>query len=87
MYILGPNNYHLKSWMLEGSADGNSLIELDRRENSSDLNSSFTLKTFSILRSDPVRGIRQIDPNLGNGSRLIFTSFKVFRSVVRLERN
>jgi hypothetical protein len=85
----GPNHYHLKNWVLEGSPDGNSWIELDRRENNNDLNSSYALKTFSVSRSDPVRVIRlrQIGPNHQNDNYMIFTSFEVFGSVVGLERS
>jgi hypothetical protein len=83
----GPNDSHLKSWVLEGSTDGNLWIEIDRRENNSDLNSSCALKTFSIARSDPVRVIRlrQIGPNHCNNNQLVCSSFEVFGSMVDLE--
>jgi hypothetical protein len=86
-YSSGPNFCHLKSWVLEGSTGENSWIEIDRRENNSDLNSSCALKTFSIARSNPVRVIRlrQIGPNHQNDNCLVFTSFEVFGSVVGLE--
>jgi hypothetical protein len=88
MYSPEPNSYHLKNWVLEGSPDGNSWIELDRCENNNDLNSSYALKTFSVSRSDLVCVIclREIGPNHQNNNHMIFTSFEVFGSVVGLER-
>jgi hypothetical protein len=89
MHSPDPNYCHLKNWVLEGSPDGDLWIELDRRENNNDLNSSYALKTFSVSRSDPVRVIRlrQIGPNHQNSNHMIFTSFEVFGSIVGLERS
>jgi hypothetical protein len=87
MHTPGPNNYHVKNWVLEGSTDSQEWIEIDRRENDSDLNNSCSLKTFSIARSDPVRLIhlRQIGPNHQSDKYLIFNLFEVFGSVIGLE--
>jgi hypothetical protein len=35
------NGNHLKSWVLEGSPDGNSWIELDRRKNNFDVDRTY----------------------------------------------
>jgi hypothetical protein len=87
MYTPSPNSFQLKNWVLEGSTDSCAWIEIDHRENNSDLNSSCPLKMFSIARSDPVSLIplRQIDPNHRNDNFLIFTSFEVFGSMVGIK--
>jgi hypothetical protein len=42
------NGYHLRSWILEGSIDCKSWIELDRHENDSSLNGQGAIATFKI---------------------------------------
>ena len=46
----GPGGEHLKSWIIEVSNDGteNSWIEIDRRENNSDLNAKYVTANFKI---------------------------------------
>jgi hypothetical protein len=83
----GPNSYHLKNWVIEGSVDGNLWLEIDRRENNTDLNSSFAIKTFQICKVDTFRMIRlrQIGLNHQNNNYLIFTSFELFGSLIGLK--
>jgi hypothetical protein len=54
MIRAGYENY-LKSWAVEGSDDGASWTEIDRRENNSDINDWSAVKTFAVweLREDP----------------------------------
>jgi hypothetical protein len=84
MYSAAPNQYHLKNWVIEGSVDGNSWIEIDRRENNTDLNSSYAIKTFNICKVDTFRMIRlrQIGLNHRNDNYLIFTSFELFGTLI-----
>jgi hypothetical protein len=92
-YSSGPGCNHLKNWVIEGSVDGQSWDELDRRENDSDLNSSHAVKTFSVSDSKPksksgpfqMIRLRQIGPNHNNYHYLIFTAFEIFGSLIGLE--
>jgi hypothetical protein len=45
----GLNGNHLKSWVLEGSKDGNLWIEIDRQDGCGDLNSRFAVVTFQLV--------------------------------------
>jgi hypothetical protein len=47
-YWKWPNWSNLKSWAVEGSDDGASWTEIDRRENNSDLNDRWAVKTFAV---------------------------------------
>jgi hypothetical protein len=78
-----PDVYHLKNWVVEGSRDGSSWIEIDRREKNSDLNSSFAIKTFAVSKIDTFQMIRlrQIGPNHGNDNCLYVTALEIFRSL------
>jgi hypothetical protein len=87
MSSYGPNSYHLKNWVIEGSIDGTSWSELDRRENNTDLNNSYAVKTFNVCKVDTFRMIRlrQIGPNHGNNNYLIFTAFDLFGLLMGLK--
>jgi hypothetical protein len=87
MYSPGPNYSHLKNWVIEGSLDGKSWSEIDRRENNTDLNSSFAIKTFNICKVDTFRMIRlrQIGLNHHGNNYLIFTAFELFGSLIGLK--
>jgi hypothetical protein len=76
----------LKSWAVEGSDDGDSWTEIDRRENNSDLNSEFALKTFAILQSVSFRRIRlrQTGPNHDDDNSLVLSAFELFGAVAGL---
>ena len=73
---------HPKSWVLEGSNDGTSWTELDRREDNHDLNSSCAIQNFKISRmpSGCVRfiRIRQTGPNHKGGYTLSFAALEIF---------
>jgi hypothetical protein len=80
----GPNGYHLKSWVLEGSKEGNLWIEIDRQDGRSDLNSRFAVATFSVGRSESVGllRLRQTGLNHSGNNLLYFTAFEIFGSAV-----
>jgi hypothetical protein len=81
------NGYHLKSWVLEGSKEGNLWIEIDRQNDHSDLNSQFAVATFSVGRSESVRllRLRQTGRDHSGNNQLYFTAFEIFGSVVGIE--
>jgi hypothetical protein len=54
----GPGGSHLRTWVLEGSNDGCSWIELDHRTNDLTLNGSLAVGTFEIQKRNEVRMIR-----------------------------
>jgi hypothetical protein len=82
-----PNNSHLKSWAVEGSDDGASWTEIDRRENNGDLNDKWAMKTFAVARSGSFRRIRlrQTGPNHSSHNYLVLTAFDVFGAVAGLQ--
>jgi hypothetical protein len=92
-YNYNPGGHHLKNWVIEGSVDGQSWDELDRRESNSDLNSAYAVKMFSVSDSKPksksgpfqMIRLRQIGSNHNNYHYLIFTAFEIFGSLIGLE--
>jgi hypothetical protein len=82
-----PNYHHLKSWVLEGSKEGNSWIEIDRQNDYGDLNSQFGVTIFSVGRSESVGllRLRQAGQNHQGNNFLYFTAFEIFGSVVGTE--
>jgi hypothetical protein len=83
----GPNNYHLKNWVIEGSTDGESWVEIDRQENNTDLNGSFAIMVFNICTVDTFRMIRlrQIGLDHHGDNCLIFTAFELFGSSIGIK--
>jgi hypothetical protein len=82
-----PNYAHVKSWAVEGSDDGASWREIDRRENNSDLNDEDAVKTFAVAQPGSFHRIRlrQTAPNHYNNNCLIFIVFEVFGAVAGLQ--
>jgi hypothetical protein len=85
-YNSSPNAAHLKSWVLDGSDDGTTWMEVDRRENNSDLNNKFAVKTFTVERVETFRMVRlrQIAPNHANNNYLLITAFEIFGALIGL---
>ena len=95
-FRINPTNYtlksgqgyrgsqHLKSWLIEASVDGSQWFELDRRENTYDLNDSFAVQNFRITRPTRERyryfKLREIGPDHGpyNTSVIILCAMEVF---------
>jgi hypothetical protein len=80
----GPGDYNPKNWVIEGSQDGNSWIELDRQDNNNELNGRNLTRTFSISRSEEVRmiRIRQTGLNHAGDQYLMFSSFEIFGHLI-----
>jgi hypothetical protein len=83
----GLNSYHMKSWVLEGSTEGNLWIGIDRQNDCGDLKSQFAVATFSVGRSESICLLRltQTGPTHYGHNYLIFTAFEIFGSVVGIE--
>jgi hypothetical protein len=76
--------FHLKNSVIEGSTDGNSWTQLDRRDSNNDLNGPNAAATFSMSRSASVRMIRLRQTNLNHRSDnyLSMTAFEIFGSLM-----
>jgi hypothetical protein len=72
--------HHLRSWILEGSIDCESWIEMDHQENNASLNSQGAISTFIISSSIDFRYIRlrQIGMNSNGSHYLIVNSIEFF---------
>jgi hypothetical protein len=82
--------YHLRSWILEGSKNGLSWTELDRRENDTTLDSPGVIGTFSIGEGNG-EGFRMIRlQQTGRNSRdtdeLVVTAIEFFGDIKRLKQ-
>jgi hypothetical protein len=79
-YNWGTGDWHPKNWVIEGSRDGSTWIELDRRENNNDLNGPNIHRTFSVSPSSGVRIIRlrQIGLNHASSNHIALSTFEVF---------
>jgi hypothetical protein len=74
------NSNHLPFWTLEGSLDRSKWIELDRREDNTELNSQGAIATFPVSHSDLVHMIRlrQLGKNNSNYDYLEVSAIEVF---------
>jgi hypothetical protein len=83
-YAGGQGSYNLKNWVIEGSDDGDSWVELDRRGENDQLNARNATVTFTISRSQEVRLVRLRQTGLNHhGDHYILTSsFEVFGSLI-----
>jgi hypothetical protein len=74
--------YHLRSWHLEGSADGRSWVELDRRDNDTSLKGLGAVATFSISarNEDSFRMIRLQQHGLNSSGKdiLVLSAIEFF---------
>jgi hypothetical protein len=76
----------LKNLAVENSDDGASWTEIDRRENNSDLNREWAVKTLAVSRSGSFGRIRlrQTVPNHWGDNELALTAFELFETVAGL---
>ena len=74
----GPNYSHLKSWILEGSDDGENFEEIDRQDDNDRLNGNLKSARFYVSHMKPQRYIRlkRIGPSWGNGYYLILNKIE-----------
>jgi hypothetical protein len=74
------SNWFLRSWVVEGSVDGNAWVSLDERKDNTDAHPGHPIATFSVDQSDEYQFIRlrQTGKNAGNADWLILYWFEVF---------
>jgi hypothetical protein len=74
------NGYYMRSWTVEGSIDGQSWIELDRRENTTGLIGLGANVTFSISKLFEIQMIRvrQLDTNTSGDHWFCINAIEIF---------
>jgi hypothetical protein len=81
-YGYGPGGFHLKSWLVETSADGECWREVARAEGST-LNGPFFTAIFAVADREECRFIRLVNigrNHCGNG-RLVISAWEIFGSL------
>jgi hypothetical protein len=78
------NDHHLRFWTLEGSMDGQSWQDLDRRESNTALSSQGATATFSISQSSEIQIIRlrQLSQNSNGNNCLVVNAIDLFGNIV-----
>jgi hypothetical protein len=73
-----------KSWLVEISTDGESWVEIDRRENNSELAAEGVTRTFEVSRNQRCRHIRLV--NIGRNHQgydcLCILALEIFGSLI-----
>jgi hypothetical protein len=81
--------FHQKSWLVQGSDNGASWTEIDRRENNSDLHGRSTVATFSVSQYGRFVRIRlcQTGPNqiADHNNQLVVMAFEFFGAIAGLK--
>jgi hypothetical protein len=76
------NNYYLRSWVIEGSMDGqaNSWVTLDSRTNNTEADSDHPIVTFEVTGAESYRFIRlrQTGKCAGGDDYLVLYGFEMF---------
>jgi hypothetical protein len=79
----GFGNY-VKSWLVEVSTDGDHWVEIDRRENNSELAKQYAIVTFEVSGNEICRYIRLV--NIGRNHQgydcLCICGFEIFGSLI-----
>jgi hypothetical protein len=76
---------HLKSWLVETSADGKTWREVDHKENNKQLNGTYFTGTFPVAGGGECRFIRLVNigrNHLGNDS-LRISAWEIFGSLIK----
>jgi hypothetical protein len=79
------NHNHLRCWTLEGSVDGKSWMELDRREKDKTLNGTGAVSTFAVSRSEEIQMIRLCNrgKNSSNSDQLVVNAIEFFGAIIQ----
>jgi hypothetical protein len=83
-YDSGPGCSHLKSWLVETSADGKSWREVAREEGNKQLNGPRFTATFPVAGGGECRFIRLVNigrDHFGNDT-LVISAWEIFGSLV-----
>jgi hypothetical protein len=80
----GPGGAHLKSWLVETSADGENWREVARGENNEQLNGDRFTATFAVADGGKCRFIRlvNIGRNHCGNDLLAISAWETFRSLI-----
>jgi hypothetical protein len=80
----GPGNHHLKSWLVETSADGGSWREVAREEDNRQLNDRRLTGTFSVAGGGECRFIRMVNigRNHSGDDRILISAWEIFGILV-----
>jgi hypothetical protein len=84
-HFAGGTDYcNLRYWVIEGSNDGASWTELDRRDNEDRLHSANVIATFSVRQPAVVRMIRlrQTGKTFRNDDYIVMSSFEIFGDLI-----
>jgi hypothetical protein len=78
------NANHLRSWILEGSLDCESWVEIDHHTNDSSLKSQGAIATFPISFSSDYQNIRlrQIGVNSSDTHQVLVTAIEFYRILI-----
>jgi hypothetical protein len=77
---LPPGSVHPRSWVIEGSAEGRNWVEIDRRDDTDELNGSYRIERFTVNCADAFHVIRfrQVNVNHFGNHTFAFAGFEVF---------
>jgi hypothetical protein len=80
----GPGGSHLKSWLVETSADGENWREVARKEDNDQLNGTCCAATFAVAGGGECRFIRlvNIGRNYDGGDCLCIYAWEIFGVVM-----
>jgi hypothetical protein len=82
-YCGSAGQEHLKSWLVEVSMDGKNWVEVDHKENNSELNAMNVTRVFEVSRSEMCRFVKlvNIGRNHFNNDQIVISSFEIFGSL------
>jgi hypothetical protein len=85
----GERGPHLKSWVIEGSVDGQQWTELDRKENNGQLKARNAYVSFAMSTPTEVRMIRlrQTGRNHVGNNYLTLSAFEIFGTISGVPQN
>jgi hypothetical protein len=77
-------NYHLKSWVIEGSDDGQTWTQIDRRSNTNDLNGWDKFRTYGVSTVVETRilRLRQTGKSHSGDDYLAFSAWELFGTLL-----
>jgi hypothetical protein len=80
----GPGSWHLKSWLVETSADGKGWREVAREENNGQLNGKLFGGTFAVAGCGECRFIRLVNIGRNHSGRdtLWITAWEILGSLI-----
>jgi len=80
----GQGSYHMKSWVIEASLDGEAWEAIDRRDNDAHLNGYHFVHSYEVTKIHRARYIRiaQTGPTHDNRYYLGFSAFELFGRLI-----